>query len=207
MPFAPLAAASSSHLEAYFGQYGYLGIYLWFITVDQIAPIPEEITLIIIGYWASTGLMSPFLAGAFAIAAFVTVDTAYFLLTKSGSKFVLRIANPGRNATIAAYQEKLRAHTFKTLLILCFIPRMRLFAPVFVALLKLPLRRFLTLDAISLAIFTSVYIGLGMFFHRSLGAVIARSQTVGYVVFALAVLMTVGLSVYFFAARRGKDRD
>ena len=207
MPFDTLAAASSSHLEDYFGRFGYLGIYLWFITVDQLAPIPEELTLIIIGYWAATGLMSPVLAAGFAIAAFVTVDTAYFLLTKSGNKLIQRVANRGDNRAVARYRDKLREHTFKTLLVLCFIPRMRLFAPVYVALLKLPYRRFVWMDLITLSLFTAVYISLGIVFYRSLGALLARSQAVGYIVFAAAVLVSVGLTVYFFSARGWKRRE
>jgi membrane protein DedA with SNARE-associated domain len=207
MPFDFLATFSSTHIETYFGEYGYLGIYLWFITVDQIAPIPEEITLIIIGYWAASGLMSPVLAGLCAIAAFVTVDTVYFFLAKSGNKLIQRLANPGRNATIAAYRDKLRDHMFKTLLVLAFIPRMRLFAPVFVALLKVPFRRFLIVDVATLSIFTAFNIGVGILFHKSLGAVIARSQTVGTVVFVAAVILSIGLTVYFFAARHRKDGE
>ncbi|MGH2565667.1 MAG: hypothetical protein ACRDE5_14215, partial [Ginsengibacter sp.] len=30
-------------------KWGYLGIFIWFITFDQITPIPEEISLLLVG--------------------------------------------------------------------------------------------------------------------------------------------------------------
>ncbi len=81
-----LLISASTPFQDYFTHYGYIGIYVWFITVDQIAPIPEEITLIIIGYFASQGLINPVFSGVFSIAAFLTVDAVYFYLTKSGNK-------------------------------------------------------------------------------------------------------------------------
>ena len=185
----------SSQFQDYFSKFGYIGIYLWFITVDQIVPIPEEITLIVIGYLSSQGLISPILAGIFSIAAFITVDTVYFQLTLSGNKLIKKITSNNKSGTTNKYKEALKNHTFKTLLILSFIPRMRLFGPVFIALLKIPYKRFLLYDITTLTLFTSIYISLGIFFHKSLSSLISETQSLTNIIFFAAMAVMIILTV------------
>jgi membrane protein DedA with SNARE-associated domain len=182
----------ANNFQYYFKHLGYFGIYVWFITVDQIIPIPEEITLIIIGYLSSKGYIDPFLAGGCSIAAFLTVDTVYFYLTKSGNKLIKKITGKKTSHKTNVYKEKLKKHTFKTLMVLCFIPRMRLMGPVFVALLKIPFKKFLLYDAISLCIFTIIYISLGFIFHKSLSSLLLQTKSLTDIIFISAmVLMTI----------------
>jgi membrane protein DedA with SNARE-associated domain len=181
-----------NQLQDYFKRFGYFGVYLWFITIDQVVPIPEEITLIIIGYFASQGYIAPVLAGIFSVAAFLTVDIVYFQLTKSGNKLIKKFTGKAKSPKANAYKEKLKKHTFKTLVILCFIPRMRLLGPVFVALLKLPFKRFLLYDSIGLCIFTSAYISIGLLFHTSLSTLLSKTQSLTNIIFIAAmILMTI----------------
>jgi len=107
----------AQQLQTYFSRFGYAGIYLWFITVDQIAPLPEEITLIAIGYAASSGLLNPFIAGFSAVLAFMTIDTIYFYLTKTGNKFISRITNKAKSKMVENYKKKLK-EPMKTWLLL-----------------------------------------------------------------------------------------
>src|SRR5205814_1730448 len=113
-----------------FRSYGYLGIYIFFVTIDQIAPIPEEISLILIGYLAAHQFFNPVLAGIFSIAAFLTIDIVYFQLTKSGNKLFKKFTKKADSPAMKGYKNKLRTHMLKTLLGISFIPRVRLLAPV-----------------------------------------------------------------------------
>jgi len=194
----------SKSIQEAFKQFGYLGIFVWFITVDQIAPVPEEITLIIIGYFVSHGLLNPVLAGLFAVAAFLTVDSVYFYLTKTGNSFIKKFTKKTESHFVLSYKKKLKGHLFKTLLILCFIPRMRLLAPVYVALLKIPYKRFILFDALSLGIFTAVYISLGIIFHSSLAPLISKAKTTGHIIFISAMVVMTFLTIFFI--RKLKSR-
>lgn len=77
--------------ESYIEHLGYIGILLWYTTVDQLTPIPEEITLLTIGYLAANNVFNPIIAGAVAFFAFIIVDLAYYLLARSGHKLVEKI--------------------------------------------------------------------------------------------------------------------
>src|SRR5215470_16326525 len=66
---------------------GYIGI-IWFITFDQLTPIPEEISLLIVGYLSAHNIFNPVVAGICCLAGFIAVDTIYFFLSKKGSSFI-----------------------------------------------------------------------------------------------------------------------
>jgi len=185
----PFYLLTNPGFQEYFSRYGYLGIYIWFITIDQIAPIPEEITLIVIGYLASQGLINPILAGMFSVAAFITIDVVYFQLTKSGNKLFRKIRSKAENPKMKAYKTNLRNHMLKTLFALSFIPRLRLLVPVFVALAELKFKKFIVYSALSLSSFTAIYILIGILFHRSFSIMFSKLSPTDHVIFIIAMIV------------------
>src|SRR5438105_2789971 len=130
MPWHNIHLLASADLQHYFSSYGYIGIYIFFITIDQIAPIPEEISLVIIGYLAAHKYFNPVFAGLFSVAAFLTIDIVYFQLTKHGNKFIKKFSKRADSPQMRGYKSRLREHMLKTLMGISFIPRVRLLAPV-----------------------------------------------------------------------------
>ncbi|HTL81251.1 MAG TPA: DedA family protein [Bacteroidia bacterium] len=192
----------SSDPDQFIVHFGYAGIFLFFITIDQFTPLPEEITLLSLGYLCSAGIFNPFLAGIASLAGFITVDVIYYFLSRSGSGFIKRITGKTRNRFAERYGERLKDHFAKTLLILCFIPRMRMFGPVFSGMMKLPFRKFLLFDMIGLVLFTAIYLSIGIVFHRSLHAVFAEVETTQHIIFFSAMLVGAIVVIFFF--RKGK---
>src|SRR5438067_9082125 len=78
----------SQHFSQFIEKFGYIGILVWFITFDQLAPIPEEISLLVLGYLSAQGIFNPVVAGIFSLIPFLMVDTVYFFLAKKGSTFL-----------------------------------------------------------------------------------------------------------------------
>jgi len=48
-----LTVLLAQQFQVYFQRFGYIGIYIYFVTIDQVSPIPEEVSLIVIGYLAA----------------------------------------------------------------------------------------------------------------------------------------------------------
>jgi len=186
----------SHDFQFYFSRYGYIGIYIFFVTIDQIAPIPEEITLIVIGYFGAQDVLSPIMAGAFSLAAFLTIDIIYYFLAKTGNKLVKKLVKKSStNPVLKRYKGKLKKHLLKTLLILSFIPRVRLLSPVFAALSGAPFRNFIIYNSMSQAFFIAVYISIGLVFHSSLSSVLEKLGTYRHFVFIGFVVLMVALSI------------
>lgn len=180
--------------------FGYIGIFIWFITFDQLTPLPEEISLLVIGYLSAHHVFNPVLAGIFSIAGFLTIDIAYYFLAKGGSKLLENKVKKPKSRFINSFKDKLRDNMPKTLLILCFIPRMRLWAPIMIGSMKLPFKKFLLFDVIGLSLFTTVYLSLGVVYHASVSTAIGKIN--GYqhiIVLAAVVIMTM---IIFLIARK-----
>ncbi len=195
---------SSSVFLEYFRQLGYLGIFIFFITVDQLTPIPEEITLLTIGYLASQGVFNPIFAGIVSVAAFLTVDSVYYFLSLSGNKIISNLLSKKNNSIITKYKEKLKTHFGITLFALCFIPRMRLFGPVLAGIMKFSFRKFLFFDLLGLTIFTLIYLSLGMIFHKGLHYYFAELEIYRHMIFAIAMLLLSILIIIFITKTQQK---
>src|SRR5438067_603172 len=139
----------SQHFSQFIEKFGYIGILVWFITFDQLAPIPEEISLLVLGYLSAQGIFNPVVAGIFSLIPFLMVDSVYFWLAKKGSSFIKKRLR-GLASVMNPYKNKLRNHFPKTMFVLCFIPRMRLFTPVLAVSVRVPYKKFLSYDALTL---------------------------------------------------------
>ncbi len=196
-----LLADTSKHIpdfSTYLQHGSYVAIYLWFITFDQITPIPEELSLILLGYLAASGLFNPILAGIIALFGFLTADTAYFFLARHGSSLVTkRLKRP--LPFITRYRKRLEDNLPKTVFILCFIPRMRFFAPLLVGGGKAPFGKFMMYDATALALFTAVYTTIGFFFSKQLGLSVQEVKSIENIVFfatlAIAAVIVVIIEI------------
>ena len=187
--------------QGFIEKFGYIGILLWFLTFDQITPIPEEISLLIIGYLSDHQIFNPFIAGAFSLAGFLIVDTIYFFLSKKGSSFIKK-KTKNSSSIIQSYKNKLRTNTPKAIMVLCFIPRMRMFAPILAGSMKISFKKFLVYDSIALAIFTCIYLSLGFFFNKSLYALITKTKDLQSIIFFSAVFLIAVITILFIVKRK-----
>jgi membrane protein DedA with SNARE-associated domain len=193
---------SSDEIQEYFMRWGYLGIFFWFVTIDQIAPLPEEISLIVIGYFCSNGTLNPVLAGVFSLLAFVTVDLVYYSLTISGNKLIKKLTVRAKKNVFGKYKDRLKKNMPGTLIVMCFIPRMRQLGPVFVALGKLPVKKFILYDTLGLSVFTALYISIGIIFHHNLEELISKVGIWQQIIFAAALIVAGGLVLFFLQKKK-----
>jgi membrane protein DedA with SNARE-associated domain len=191
---------------SFINRLGYIGILIWFLSFDQFTPIPEEVSLLIIGYLAAHKVFNPVLAGLFCLAGFLIVDTVYFFLSEKGNSFIKK-KTKGFSSIMEPYRNRLKDHSFKAILILCFIPRMRMFAPILAGSMKLSFKRFLLFDAIALTAFTTVYLSLGIIFHKSLSVIIAKAKGLQNIIFFTAVILIAGIIMFFIEKRNRKKTE
>jgi len=193
------------HFTPFVSRFGYIGIVLWFITFDQLTPIPEEISLLIIGYLCVHNVFNPVFAGISSLVGFLIIDSIYFILSKKGSSLIKK-KTEGSSSFMESYRNKLKHHTFKAVFVVCFIPRMRLFAPILAGSIGLPFKKFLLFDVVALTAFTTVYILLGIIFNRSLGAVITKTKGLQNIVF-FATVAIIAITLIFFIRKRNKNKN
>jgi len=195
----------SPQFSPFIQHFGYLGIYIWFISFDQITPFPEEISLLIVGYLSALGVFNPILAGACSLLGFFTIDTIYFFLSKKGSAFI-RKKTKGLSDLMQRYRDKIKQHSLKAFFILCFIPRMRLFAPILAGSSGYSYKRFFLLDGAALFVFTAIYTSLGLIFYKSLSHLISEVKGLQNIIFFGGIAMIAIIIIVFVIRRKKKAR-
>lgn len=157
----------SDHFLTYAEVYGYWGIYFWFLIVDTFSPIPDEISLITVGYLCAIGVLgNPIIAGIASLVAFLTVDFVEFFFSSKGSKFTSKYIDKLPTSWKKRLKNGLKKQLPKTLLFLSFIPRMRIFAPFIAGTVGVSPKRYFFFDFASLSLFVVIYVSLGYFFLR-----------------------------------------
>lgn len=194
----------SPQFSPFIQHFGYIGIYLWFISFDQITPFPEEISLLIVGYLSALGVFNPVLAGACSLLGFFTIDSIYFFLSKKGSSWI-RKKTKGLSKLMQRYRNKIKQHSLKAFFVLCFIPRMRLFAPILAGSSDYSYKRFFLLDGAALLVFTAIYTCLGLIFYKSLSHLISRVNGLQNIIFFGGIAM-VAIIIVLVTRRKKKSK-
>lgn len=197
--------SGTPEIESYIRTVGYAGIIIWFLTFDQLTLLPEEISLITIGYLCSRGIFNPILAGFLSIIPLIMIDIAYYFLSRSGSKFLKKYSKKSDGKFIGKYKEKLKRNMGKTIFTLCFIPRMRYWCPILIGSMNLSLKKFVLFDAISLSVFIAIYISLGMLFHRSLQSLLNKVESLQNIIFFSSVAVFAALLTVLIIRRRKRE--
>jgi membrane protein DedA with SNARE-associated domain len=195
-----------SGIESYFDTIGYVGILIWFLTIDQLTPIPEEISLITIGYLASKGLIDPIWAGLISFFSLLLVDVIYYSLSRSGSRLLKKYFDRSKSGMIASYKEKLTKHLGKTVITLCFIPRMRFWNPILIGIMNLSFKRFILFDTLGLFVFTMLYISLGVIFHASLHKLMEDVESMQTIIFVSSIVIYLVIFLLFLQKRKKTEQ-
>lgn len=177
----------------------YLGIFIWFLFLDQLTPIPEEVTLLSIGYIAQHHLINPYFAGLAAFLGLTIIDNVFYWLAYSGNKLINRLKNSISEKLQEKYLKGLKEHHVRTLLLLSFIPKVRFFSPIFAGIFRVKWQTFFIVNGVGTIIFIIVYIAVGMLFHSSLEYLMKEVELLRHSIFI--VFMVVITVVIFFKFR------
>lgn len=74
----------TTDIADYIQQFSYLGIFIWFLVIEQLTPIPEEVSLISLGYLCMHNHLDLFIAGGFSLAGLLITDNGLFYLSAKG---------------------------------------------------------------------------------------------------------------------------
>lgn len=195
-------AMNTPEFADYVKHFGYIGIFIWWITFDQLSPLPEEITLLAIGYLSANAIFNPILAGIVSLVAFLILDVTYFLLAKSGNKLIEKFYGKINVKFINKIKEKIKSNMPEMQFVLCFIPRTRQLGHIFAGLMNLPYKKIFLFDALGLFFFTALYIALGLGFHNGLYAILAEFETTRHGIFITVISILAIISLILLSRIR-----
>lgn len=178
-----------TNIAVYIEHLSYLGVFLWFAIIEQFTPIPEEISLMSMGYIAIHTGLNPVLCCAAALAGLLTMDNTLFYLSMKGSHFTQQLFDKLNTQLVDRVQEHLKKHAVRTLLISALIPQLRFFSPVIAALSHIRWKVFFLVNGAATLFYTVVYMLLGILFHQQLTRLLKKLHLTQHIIFILMMLV------------------
>jgi len=175
--------------------YTYLGIAFYYIIFDFVSPVSDELSLIIIAWLSHNGLMNVWGGAVMSFLALFTRNVILFYLSRNRTRLIDTLTSR-YPVWMSNYQRQMSQNLVKTILVLTFIPKVRILVPVAAGLGRVEKKRFFVVQAIAMALFIAVYYPLGVFFYKSIHVFIETMDLMDRrYTFAAMLLFTILLSV------------
>jgi len=175
-------------LVSYIQRFSYPGIYLWFAIGEQLTPVPEEISLISIGYISKNFSLNPFIAGLASLAGLLSFDNFLFFISKKGNKFSDKLLRKINSKLLDKIKNDLKTKPVKTLTVMALVPKLRFISPIVSGISDISWKIFLLVNSIVTAFYVVVYMFLGAFFHTQLSRLFHKITITQHAIFIVFLI-------------------
>ncbi len=151
----------------------YLGIFGLSLLANVVIPVPEEISLLAIGYVIGMGKIDPFITTAIVIAGLLVSDLVIFVLARGGNKPLSFIYNKFFARTLSKDPDFVKKHVEKFIFFSRFLVQLRFLGPFLAGKEKTSLRTFLTYEFAALFLYVPILLALGDYFRDRFEAVVS----------------------------------
>jgi membrane protein DedA with SNARE-associated domain len=194
------------------GALSYAGVFVLSLLANIIVPIPEELTMLAIGYFVGRGIFDGYLIIPIVIAGLLISDIVLFILAKRGSRvvtllyekfFAKRIAKRGGVRWT-------KRHIGKIIVISRFLIQFRFLGPFLAGHRKISIWKFIRYDLLALVIYVPLYILLGAFFHHKVQYIIDKvgvARNLIFIVIGVLVLIAIVKFMYRFFFKKDLDAE
>lgn len=199
------------HIYSFFGFIGYLKnlsypeIYLIIISSGHLIPVPEPVTLLILGYLAGVGRSS--LIGLLIVTflAVITFDLIIYFIGKSGSRLADKLTKKIHTHILDRYKDASNLELSSLFILSHFIPGWRIANPIIAGITDIDLKKFFTFTLISSFFYTPVYLLLGYFLRSKIFSILKVFQKMhGLLGPIIILILLVGAVVYLALEKRKK---
>lgn len=175
------------------GAFSYLGVFVIGLLANMIIPVPEEITLVTLGYLSATGVFHVVLIIPLLVAGLLLSDLLIYTLSKKGSNITKKFYYKFFESQFSFLQDLDTKQLERIIIFSRFFAFFRFLAPFLGGMYRVPLRRFLHLEIMSITLYTTVYVGLGYYLRNQVEKIISGVNIIEHVVVAVGVLILVSL--------------
>jgi membrane protein DedA with SNARE-associated domain len=120
-------------LSGYIYHLSWFGIFLWFAFLEELTPIPEEISLMTLSYISVIASMNPVISGAVAVVGLLTADNLLYYFSLKENKLTKKLIDKTNTQLLDRLKWNLQQNAKKTLIIMALLPKLRFLSPVIAA--------------------------------------------------------------------------
>lgn len=174
----------------------YLGIFIYLV-LTNLTPFPEELSLLLIGYAVATKATDFYLTALIAILGLLASDNIIYWLSRSGSKYIEKLAHKLGGDEIEEYERDIKKNIGKVVFILRFISSFRILGQFLAGSLKVKWLKFQFYDLLAILIYVPTLIFLGYRSHQKITSLIVQMETIRGYLFWFC-LIAIGIIAHFY---------
>lgn len=175
-------------LPGYIFHLSYLGIFLWFAFIEQVTPVPEEVSLITLGYISIHTGLNPFICGVVSAIGLLTTDNLLYYLSLKGKKLSRKLFAKPDQRLVSRIKQNLHDNPKKTLIIMALLPKLRFLSPIVSATSGISWKIFLYVNSVVTVFYVCVYMLLGILFQHQLQAVFQELEMWQHIIFSIVMI-------------------
>lgn len=169
----------------------YSGMFGLALISNMIMPVPEEVILLVVGYFTAKGHFSFLLSYLIFVAGMFISDTILYLMAYKGARVTKRLARKVENNRHLKDEGFVKSHIRKIIIASRFLMYLRWIGPVLSGVAKVRYKTFAIYNAIALAVYVPLVLWLGHYFENYIDRIISdvnRIRNVFMLILSLIVL-------------------
>lgn len=168
--------------------FSYLGVFVLAFISNIIIPVPEEITLLGIGYLTSTGILTWYFTLPAVILGLFLNDSLIYLLARSNNKWLQKFYTKFFAESVIKHRSMLTGHIGKIIFFSRFLMQLRFVGPYLAGSTRLPYGRFALYNGSAIVIYSSLIIWLGRLLEGKFDKISAGIGQVQTVILSIVVI-------------------
>ena len=188
----------------YLSHLSYIKIFLAIILSGHPIPVPESVTLMVLGYLLAFGKGSVVGFVLTGISAVLFFDMMLYVLSLEGSRLAASLSKRVKAEHLERYSNASNTKLFSLILVSHFIPGLRFANPILAGVTKVPWQKFLLACIISAMVYAPFYILVGYVFHAKILALVGGFESLRRLVVPLLVILFAVLVGYLVSENRKK---
>ena len=189
-------------LETFFGQYGYVAVFVVLLLCGLGVPIPEDVTLVTGGVMAGLGNADVRLMIAVAMTGVLMGDGIMFAAGRIWGPRILKLRMVARVMTPRRYarvQEKFDKYGNWVLFVARFLPGLRM--PIYISAgisHKVSYWRFIAMDGLAACLSVPAWVLLGAYGAKNIDWLLKKVHQFQHIMIILTAIAAVIVAYYFY---------
>ncbi|NOY36441.1 MAG: hypothetical protein GXO83_02600 [Chlorobi bacterium] len=179
--------------------YTYFGIAFYYIIFDFVSPVSDEMSLITIAYLAKNGIVNIYGGALMSFLALYFRNIILFYLARNRTGIISKLTDRYPDF-MENYKNRMSKHLFTTVLIMSFIPKIRILVPLAAGFGRVSQTRFFLFQGIALTLFIILFYPLGIFFYAAFRSIADKIGSFNHY-YLLAGLLLFTILISFVGGR------
>lgn len=169
------------------GALSYIGIFGVAFLANVVVPVPEELVIVAFGYLLAAGKLNVLVLIPIIIVGLFLSDTVMYILSRKGSGIVRGFYRRFFGSWLGEKDAWFEKHLGKVVFVSRFLVQLRFLGPFFAGHNKMPFKLFALYDLVAVALYTSLYVFVGWYFHDRIGLIASGVNTAKNIVILVLV--------------------